>query len=545
MKLSRAHRHIPSLIMAVAASIPIVTAFEMMTHRGSTPTGAPPPVAPARSGSAQPRPSATPSTPAGAAPKGPPRPGSTQSPPVISRSRALGASPASTPRYGIKSPTGLGKLGANPADHVRVVKPSTRTSRKPSKTGAASQAASRVRSAAAPSGTFTGPQVSDLFGVVQATVTVVQGTITDVGITAPKSNPVSANINSQAVGYLRTETLNAQSANISTISGATATSQAYLQSLQGALAKIPKSTPSKSNGRSHRRTVTGTSQRLAKAPSGSAPHLRLKGGNAGGSVRVVKPAQLYSSTRRTASKGAAAAHARSTSAISGTHTGPSVSDPYGVVQTTITVTRGRITNVAITAPMDNSVSSTINSQAIGYLRTETLNAQSANISAISGATATSQAYVQSLQAALAQMPRSTAPSQPSGPSHSGTAPSQKGAGSRGSKPPAATAAPSTIPHFAIKGGANDDSSGDDGGSVRVVKPVHLSSTTSGTASGTSSAPPAAPLLSHSIQHFAIKGGSNDDSGREGGSAIQAAKSTQEHAHKAGKHSKHSPAPKDA
>lgn len=90
-------------------------------------------------------------------------------------------------------------------------------------------------SAGGPSGTFQGPTVQGFFGPVQAVLTVSGGKITNVNITAPQDNPTSQYINSQAVPLLKSETLQAQSANINGVSGATTTSQAYYQSLQGAL----------------------------------------------------------------------------------------------------------------------------------------------------------------------------------------------------------------------------------------------------------------------------------------------------------------------
>jgi uncharacterized protein with FMN-binding domain len=45
---------------------------------------------------------------------------------------------------------------------------------------------------------------------------------------------MSAAINSQAIPILKNETLQAQGANVNTVSGATYTSQAYIQSLQSA-----------------------------------------------------------------------------------------------------------------------------------------------------------------------------------------------------------------------------------------------------------------------------------------------------------------------
>ena len=74
-----------------------------------------------------------------------------------------------------------------------------------------------------------------MFGPVQATLTVRNGKITWVKITAPQDNPTSAYINQQVVPMLRSETLKAQSSNINGISGATVTSDAYYQSLQSAL----------------------------------------------------------------------------------------------------------------------------------------------------------------------------------------------------------------------------------------------------------------------------------------------------------------------
>ena len=95
-------------------------------------------------------------------------------------------------------------------------------------------------------------------------------------------------------------------------------------------------------------------------------------------------------------------------------TGPSVDMRWGPVQVTVvikktTTTIGkkktvakRITDVTATYPTEKHRSQEINSQAIPYLRQEVLTAQSARINIISEATMTSDAYAQSLQAALDQ-----------------------------------------------------------------------------------------------------------------------------------------------
>jgi len=65
------------------------------------------------------------------------------------------------------------------------------------------------------------------------------------------------------------------------------------------------------------------------------------------------------------------------------------------------VTGNKITNVIIAAPRDNPRSAYINSYAVPILVSETLQARSANIDAVSGATYTSESYISSLQAAPA------------------------------------------------------------------------------------------------------------------------------------------------
>lgn len=97
------------------------------------------------------------------------------------------------------------------------------------------QATATPRPTAGTTRSVAGPVVDDQFGQVQATITVTGSKITNVSIIAPQDNPRSANINQQAVPMLQQETLQAQSANVNVISGATITSEAYIQSLQGAL----------------------------------------------------------------------------------------------------------------------------------------------------------------------------------------------------------------------------------------------------------------------------------------------------------------------
>lgn len=87
----------------------------------------------------------------------------------------------------------------------------------------------------------------------------------------------------------------------------------------------------------------------------------------------------------------------------GTYTGPSIDAYYGNVQVQLTVSGGRITAVQfLDYPHDRSTSRMINSQAVPLLQSEVIIAQSGNVDIVTGATATSEAFLQSLQPALAQ-----------------------------------------------------------------------------------------------------------------------------------------------
>jgi uncharacterized protein with FMN-binding domain len=84
-----------------------------------------------------------------------------------------------------------------------------------------------------------------------------------------------------------------------------------------------------------------------------------------------------------------------------TITGPVVQTQWGPVQVAITTQGGKITDVAVPQhPSGNANDQAINDYALPILVDETLNAQSANIDMVSGATVTSGGYIQSLQAAL-------------------------------------------------------------------------------------------------------------------------------------------------
>jgi uncharacterized protein with FMN-binding domain len=97
-------------------------------------------------------------------------------------------------------------------------------------------ASSGTGSAATGTKTVTGDTVQTRWGPVQVRITIKDGKLTEVtAVTYPTDNPRDQEINSYAIPQLRTEALQAQSAEIDTVSGATYTSDGYRQSLQSAL----------------------------------------------------------------------------------------------------------------------------------------------------------------------------------------------------------------------------------------------------------------------------------------------------------------------
>ncbi|WP_082698081.1 FMN-binding protein [Arthrobacter sp. EpRS71] len=99
-------------------------------------------------------------------------------------------------------------------------------------TGSGGSSASESTTAA----TYDGASVQTRFGTVQVQVTIQDGKITEVTpLQLTDAERKSAQISSRAAPVLRTEVLQAQSAKVQTIGGATVTSDAYLTSLQAAL----------------------------------------------------------------------------------------------------------------------------------------------------------------------------------------------------------------------------------------------------------------------------------------------------------------------
>jgi uncharacterized protein with FMN-binding domain len=89
--------------------------------------------------------------------------------------------------------------------------------------------------ATAASTTIDGPVVDTRYGPIQVEIVVAGGKLQDVVAVQLPSGRRSGQISNAAAPVLREEALQAKSASIDTVSGATYTSDAYAQSLQAAL----------------------------------------------------------------------------------------------------------------------------------------------------------------------------------------------------------------------------------------------------------------------------------------------------------------------
>jgi uncharacterized protein with FMN-binding domain len=159
-----------------------------------------------------------------------------QAEPAITPSAAASASPSASSNSPSASPspskTPKKKHQSSPLISAQ---PSHTTSAAPTRTSSA-PSAPKTTSAAPTTRTVTGSTAQTKYGPVQVRITLTGSRITGAtAVQSPDETARSRDINSTAVPKLNQETLQAQSADIDTVSGATYTSGGYRQSLQSAL----------------------------------------------------------------------------------------------------------------------------------------------------------------------------------------------------------------------------------------------------------------------------------------------------------------------
>ena len=155
----------------------------------------------------------------------------------------------------------------------------------------------------------------------------------------------------------------------------------YHTSLGGATSASGSTTAAGSEGTTSTPTPTASS-------SGSSTST----GSSGSTPSTTSGSSSSSSSSSTTSSGG-----------SGTYTGQSVDTRWGPVQVQITVENGKITAAqAVVYPQENPRDQEINAYAVPQLNSEVVKSQSGSIDAVSGATVTSDGYIQSLQSAIDQ-----------------------------------------------------------------------------------------------------------------------------------------------
>ncbi|RMI90461.1 FMN-binding protein [Streptomyces sp. ZS0098] len=309
--------------------------------------------------------------------------------------------------------------------------------------GGAPPAAESVQGGARPigDGTVTGDAAQTQYGAVQVRLTVSGGKITKAeAVQAPKGGQ-SDQITSNAVPKLNQAAVQAGTADIDAVSGATYTSAGYKESLQSALDKARASAPADTGGgdAAQAQTVIGEAAQTQYGPV--QVRITVSGGKITKAEAVQAPKggqsdQITSNAVPKLNQAAVQAQSADVDAVSGaTYTsagykeslqsaldkarasapadtgggdaaqaqtviGEAAQTQYGPVQVRITVSGGKITKAeAVQAPKGGQ-SDQITSNAVPKLNQAAVQAGTADIDAVSGATYTSAGYKESLQSAL-------------------------------------------------------------------------------------------------------------------------------------------------
>ncbi len=87
-------------------------------------------------------------------------------------------------------------------------------------------------------GTYIGDTTDAFYGKVQVQAVITNGKISDVQfLQFPNASGHTSEVSNQSMPLLKQEAIQSQNANVDVVSGATQTSQAFVQSLQSALDK--------------------------------------------------------------------------------------------------------------------------------------------------------------------------------------------------------------------------------------------------------------------------------------------------------------------
>ena len=153
--------------------------------------------------------------------------------------------------------------------------------------------------------------------------------------------------------------------------------------------------PDAAGGGSGGSSSPGSSSQPSSAPSSSS------GSSSGSSSSGGSGSAPSTSSSPSAPKSAAPSSSAAPASTTKTITGDAAQTRYGPVQVAVTFSGKKITRIQVLQyPTESGRDQEINSYAIPQLNQQAMNAQSANIDGVSGATYTSEGYQQSLQSAI-------------------------------------------------------------------------------------------------------------------------------------------------
>lgn len=149
------------------------------------------------------------------------------------------------------------------------------------------------------------------------------------------------------------------------------------------------------------KTASAGAPAPSASSSGTGTNSSSSGSSGSGSSRSGSSGSSGSGSSRSGSSGSGSTGSSSGSTSTKSYTGSVAETRWGPVEVKITVTGKKITAVDVLQyPDGNQRDAEINSYALPTLVQETIAAQGAQIDMVSGATVTSDGYLQSLQSAL-------------------------------------------------------------------------------------------------------------------------------------------------
>jgi len=179
--------------------------------------------------------------------------------------------------------------------------------------------------------------------------------------------------------------------------------------LDSAIAASGATTLPTSNGNTASNSTTSQAQQqnTTNSPAQTAPTTSARTSPSSNQSSATTSASNSSSASTTTTENSAAQSPASvtpkkqSASTSGTYKGETIQTRWGPVQVQITVANGKISDIStLQYPNGDRRSQMISSQVIPWLQQEALQAQSANISGIGGATYTSGGFINSLASAL-------------------------------------------------------------------------------------------------------------------------------------------------